>query len=195
MKKLRRLTLTCFLLDLVRLQAIKAPMRYARLPQLLKIMNCYIPLNVAGILSKVCDIENLGVKPTTRKELLKKDIILINNRGQELKVTLWLEKALELENLLKEQTTTTIVLIVCGGIVKTFNGYEDFKGNKVFDKSNMLEGKDPSTDTKLNTAATKKRLRKACTENDADGTNRAHVGNDTSQLEDSDDEEHENNDE
>ncbi|KAK3037282.1 hypothetical protein RJ639_029694 [Escallonia herrerae] len=48
---------------------------------------------------------------------------------------------------------------------------------------------------KLNTVTTKKRLRKACTENDEDGTNRPHAGNDTSQLEDSDDEDPENNDE
>ncbi|KAK2999501.1 hypothetical protein RJ639_022870 [Escallonia herrerae] len=65
--------------------------------------------DVIGILSKVFDIEDFGIKPGRTKPLFKKDVTLTNKRGQELKVTLWSEQALEFENILKNQTTTEIL--------------------------------------------------------------------------------------
>ncbi|KAK3000612.1 hypothetical protein RJ639_022356 [Escallonia herrerae] len=66
--------------------------------------------DVIGILSKVFDVEDFGIKPGRTRPLFKKDITLTNKRGQELKVTLWSEQALEFENILKNQTTTEIHL-------------------------------------------------------------------------------------
>ncbi|KAK3009923.1 hypothetical protein RJ639_011493 [Escallonia herrerae] len=101
--------------------------------------------HVIGILSKVFDIEDFGIKPGRTKPLFKKDITLTNKRGQELKVTLWSEQALEFENILKNQKTTEIVLIVCGCTVKEFNGnihLSSTSATKIYANLNIKEAND-----------------------------------------------------
>ncbi|KAK3013980.1 hypothetical protein RJ639_008140 [Escallonia herrerae] len=71
---------------------------------------------VIGVLTKVWDTEEIGASSK------KKDIVITNERGEEITIKIWGNKILDLDKVLAMQTSPTVVLIVCGGIIKTYRG-------------------------------------------------------------------------